>query len=162
MSLRVEEMLHPSGFQAMYEAWFNKLPVKSVRSVELAVLILRSCAYTSYFLPSRSHNIDNIHGLALQEIRTVCNRIADRIAPVCAVLDPKGSLIRVQHLLYAGLGDRFEGRACAFWEALSNAIRASQVIGLHTNGENSHESGINELEKEMRRRTYCNLYVWDR
>ena len=53
------------------------------------------------------------------------------------------------------------GRMNVFWEALSYATRVAQQIGLHLDTMTC-ASSVDELEKEMRRRTFCNLYVWDR
>lgn len=53
------------------------------------------------------------------------------------------------------------GRMNWFWESLSNATRVAQQIGLHLDTTTGADS-VDELEKEMRRRTFCNLYVWDR
>jgi hypothetical protein len=83
------------------------------------------------------------------------------LAAICTRLDPRGSLIRVQHIAFAGLGSICLGRMNAFWEALSCATRVAQQIGLHLDTI-IWASGVDELEKEMRRRTFRNLYIWDR
>lgn len=53
------------------------------------------------------------------------------------------------------------GRMDAFWECLSYATRVAQQIGIHSNAM-LWSSSADELDKEMGRRTFCNLYVWDR
>ena len=67
----------------------------------------------------------------------------------------------MQHIIFAGLGSMCLGRMNALWEALSCASRVAQQISLHLDNTTWLYS-LDELEKEMRRRTFCNLYVWDR
>ena len=99
--------------------------------------------------------------MVLADIRNACDDIANNVAAICARLDTRGSLLRVQHLAFAGLGSMCEGRTNAFWEALSCAIRVAQRVGLRSDAA-TWVHGMDELEKEMRRRTFCNLYIWDR
>ncbi|KAK3178714.1 hypothetical protein OEA41_000851 [Lepraria neglecta] len=104
--------------------------------------------------------VNCVKGVALADIRKSCEEVINALAPICARLDPRGSLIRVQHIAFAGLGSICLGRTNAFWEALSCAIRVAQQIGLHLDTI-IWASSVDELEKEMRRRTFCNLYIWD-
>lgn len=97
----------------------------------------------------------------LADIRHVCDGVADNLAIKCAHLNPKGSLLRVQHLSFAGLKSRCEGRISDFRDNLKSAIQVAQNIGIDKDvTEVSPDMG--ELEKEMRRRVFCNLYIWDR
>lgn len=99
--------------------------------------------------------------MALADIRNSCEEVINVLAPICIRLDPRGSLVRVQHIAFAGLGSMCIGRINVFWEALSYATRVAQQIGLHLDTM-TWASSVDELEKEMGRRTICNLYVWDR
>ena len=131
-----------------------------VMEVDFTVLFLRICSYASQFLPSPSHTLDRIRGVLLADIRHTCDEIADSLAAISSALDGRGSLIRVQHLAFFGLKCQIEGRRNAFWEALSCAIRVAQSIGIHSDAATSRQ-GVDEIDKELRRRTFCNLYVWD-
>jgi hypothetical protein len=97
----------------------------------------------------------------LADIRTVCDDIAEKLASICARFNPRGSLLRVQHLAFLGLRWQCEGRNNTFWETLSSAILVAQKAGLHRNDMASMPE-MHELEKEMRCRVFCNLYIWDR
>ena len=129
--------------------------------IEFAVLLLRICSYASQFLPSPSYTVDRIRGMILADIRTACDDAANDLAVICARIDSRGSLLRVQHIAFAGLSSMCEGRTNAFWEALSCAIRVAQRVGIRSDAV-TWVHGMDELEKEMRRRTFCNLYIWDR
>ena len=144
-----------------YQRWWSIERPLSVIDIEFAVLILRICSYASQFLPSPSYTIDRVRGMILADIRNACDDIANNLAATCARLDSRGSLLRVQHLAFAGLSSMCEGRIGSFWEALSCATRVAQRVGIRSDAA-TWMHGMDELEKEMRRRTYCNLYIWDR
>ena len=158
----MDQLVHPPSFLAQYQQWWAQKSLSSVVDAEFAVLLLRICSYASQFLPSPSHTIDTIRGMFLADIRNTCDDIGDNLAVMCTSLDARGSLLRVQHLCFAGLRFQCEGRTNAFWEALSCAIRVAQRVGIDRDAATSIHDGMHELEKEMRRRTFCNLYTWDR
>ncbi|MCJ1431697.1 hypothetical protein MMC27_001052 [Xylographa pallens] len=147
----IDQLIHPPSFLAQYQEWWAKGTLLSVVDVEFAVLLLRICSYASQFLPSPSHTIDTIRGMLLADIRNTCDDIGDNLAAVCTSLDTRGSLLRVQHLCFAGLSSRCEGRTNAFWEALNGAIRVAQRVGIHRDAVTLIPGGMHELEKEMRR-----------
>jgi hypothetical protein len=138
-----------------------------VMGVEFAILILRICSYASLFLPSPSYTPDKIRSVPLADIRNTYNRIADSLGAISTSLDGRSSLIRVQHLGFFGLRCKIDGRRKDFWEALSSAIRVAQSIGIHNDGyaanSGSRQGGVvvDEIDKEMERRTFCNIYIWD-
>lgn len=102
-----------------------------------------------------------IHGMEPADIRRACDDVADIIAKKCTYVNPKGSLLRVQHLSFAGLKSRCEGRINDFRDNIKRAIQIAQDIGIDKD-DTVATSNMGELEKEMRRRVFCNLYIWDR
>lgn len=157
---RIDRLVHPSGFLAQYQHWWAKEELTHVADVDLAILILRICAYASQFLPSPSYTIDRIRGVLLVDIRKSCDEVAGTLTAIANRLDTRGSLVRVQHLCFLGLSRQNEGRMHAFLETLSCAIRVAQELGVHLDASCSTRN-LDELEKEMRRRVLCNLYIWD-
>ena len=158
---RIDQFLYSPWFLGQYQRWWSLDKLSSVADIEFTILFLRVCHYASQFLPSPAYTIDSIKGVALADIRKSCEEVINGLAPICIRLDPRGSLIRVQHIAFAGLGSMCIGRMNVFWEALSYATRVAQQIGLHLDTM-TWASSVDELEKEMRRRTFCNLYIWDR
>lgn len=160
---RIEQIIHPPSFLSSYERWWSLTrPLSSVEDFEFAILILRICSYTCTFLPSRSQKIEE---LAVQHIKEVCDSKASQLVSICNRLDFRGSLLRVQHLIFMGLIQLAEGRMDGFWEAIGHAIKVAQRLGIHRNFSNvdtRNGQQSNEMEKEMSRRVCCNLYVWDR
>ncbi|KAG9234590.1 hypothetical protein BJ875DRAFT_423692 [Amylocarpus encephaloides] len=156
----MDHLVHPPWFLARYQRWWAVERVTLVMEVDFAVLILRICSYASHFLPSPSYTLDKIRGVMLSEIRNTCDEVAESLAAISSACDGRGSLIRVQHLAFLSLQCQMEGRRDAFWDALSRAIRVAQGGGIHS-GAAKARPGVDGLEKEMERRTFCNLYTWD-
>ncbi|KAK0671956.1 hypothetical protein QBC41DRAFT_314842 [Cercophora samala] len=158
----MDQLIYPPWFLSHYQKWWGMERTSTAYGIEFAVLVLRICSYASQFLPSPTCTIDSIRGVPLADIRKSCDRLADALTPICSRLDACGSLIRVQHVAFAGLRSLCQGRTNAHWEALSCAVRVAQRIGLHVDAASGlYSPNMDELEKEMRRRTFCNLYVWD-
>ncbi|KFA73600.1 hypothetical protein S40288_10725 [Stachybotrys chartarum IBT 40288] len=158
----MKQIVHSRVFLSHYQhQWTVELPL-SVEHIEFTTLVLRICSYTAQFLPSPSYTVDTIHGLSLSEIRDTCDNVGSSLAKACLALDWKGSLVRVQHHLFASLKSSCEGRTDQFWEGVACASQAAQKAGIHTDIDGSGDGGIDELEKEMRRRTFCTLYMLDR
>lgn len=140
---------------------WNLRNLHSLFNVEFIVLLMRICSYSSQFLPSPSFTIDRIRNMSLADIRIACNDVADKLAQICLRIDTRGSLLRVQHLAVSSLKAQCEGNINSSLEALNMAILVAQRVGLHRNhGPTMPE--MHELEKEMRRRVLCNIYIWDR
>lgn len=99
--------------------------------------------------------------MALADIRKSCKGTADMLAQHCDRLDPRGSLLRTQHLAISALTDLCHGQGNSFIKELTCAVHVAQNIGMHL-GKSAEMDGMDELEKEMRRRTLCSLFVWDR
>ncbi|KAE8151802.1 hypothetical protein BDV25DRAFT_128505 [Aspergillus avenaceus] len=159
----IGQLLHPPRFLAEYERWQNSYEPSEgqfvVSDVEFTVLVLRICAYTSHFLPSPSYMVDTIRGVPLSEVRAKCSEIGDRLALIAVRACSRGSLTRVLHLAFEALAYECEGRMASSWSRLGDSIKAAQSVGLHREAPLS--TGMDELERELRRRTMWNLIIWD-
>ncbi|PYH87794.1 KR-domain-containing protein [Aspergillus ellipticus CBS 707.79] len=155
----IDRLIYPAMFLAQYQEWWTtKDHLTTVADLDLAVLILRISSYASQFLPAPSYTLDCIHGALLPDIRASCDGVATQLTTLARRLDAGGSLSRVQPLCFHGLTCQSENRMVCFWGKLSEAVRVAQWIGL---GHDSRQDHAGELTKEMRRRTFCNLYIWD-
>lgn len=153
-------MVHPPWFLARYQRWWMMERATLVSEVDFAVLILRICSYASQFLPSPSYTMDKIRGVLLSDIRNTSDEVAESLAAISSACDGRGSLFRVQHLAFFSLRRQMDGRRDTFWDALSRSIRVAQSVGIHSE-TTTVRPGVDEVEKEMGRRTFCNLYIWD-
>lgn len=157
----MDQLVHLPWVLDEYQRWrIVKIP-SSIFEIEFTVLILRICSYASEYLPSSSCTIEKIRDMSLADIRHLCDEAADSLAEICLRLNPKGSLLRVQHLAFVGLKAKSQGWMKDFRDALRSAIQVAQRIGADK-GESSEVHNMSELEKEARRRIFCNLYIWDR
>lgn len=133
--------------------------------VEFAILVLRICSYATSFLPSPAYTLDKIRGVLLSDIRTMCEVAAENLEAISTAADSRGSVVRVQYLALLGLQYQVEGKAKAFWEVLSRAIRVAQDVGMDRLRPSSTTlakgSEDDALERESECRTFCNLYIWD-
>ncbi|PWY91002.1 hypothetical protein BO70DRAFT_329159 [Aspergillus heteromorphus CBS 117.55] len=115
-------------------------------------LIYRICSYTSKFFPCPKYPTGTIHGMALADIRTACDSIAES-------LEKSLSGDGMHHLGLAMLRARDEGNPDIFRQKLSDAIRRTQEIG-----KDKYVPADNE-DKEIRNvrqyMPFCNLYIWD-
>ncbi|KAJ5892904.1 hypothetical protein N7504_009595 [Penicillium tannophilum] len=163
----MKQGVHAPSFLTHYQQWWGRRNPIRVAYVEFAALILRICSYATQFLPSPTHTIDQICGRPLADIRDTCSDVGRNLAKLCESLDWKGSLFRVQHILFAALKVSCEGRTDQFWEGIASASRAAQKAGVHTDTIALKESldpkndSARELDNEVRRRVFCSLYVLD-
>lgn len=157
----IYEMIHPTTFLIRYESWWNKVADVCVADVEFGVLVLRICAYSAQFLPSRAYTADTICGTPLSKVRDDCQKLAMELSNICEPIGPR-SLTSVQQLFFAACYAKNEGRMKEAWFLLGRAIRLAQDLGLHLEPPGVFGEQIDDLEKEMRRRTFWNLYIWDR
>ncbi|KAI0417790.1 hypothetical protein F5X98DRAFT_386851 [Xylaria grammica] len=152
----IDQLLYPPWFLAHYQKWWDLDRPYSVGDIEFSVLFLRVCWYASQFLPSESA----VKGVALLDIQRTSISVSDVLESICTQLDERGSLIRVQHLAFAGLGFLCQGQMNSFWAFLSRGVRVAQRIGIHLEAA-TESSNTDQFEKEMGRRTFCSLYVLD-
>lgn len=163
----MKQVIYAPSFLVNYQLWWAKDKIAEIADVEFAALIARICSYATQFLPSPSHAVDQICGRSLADIRDTCSNIGNNLATSCEILDWKGTLVRVQHIIFAALKVSCEGRTSQFWEGIGSACRAAQKAGIHTDttglmGSQLPKDSAQVLERDIQRRTFCSLYVLDR
>lgn len=161
--VRMEQILYMPSFLTQYQQWWTlqETAQHSLFEIEFAILFLRLAGYATQFLPSPSCPKESLNGMLLDDIRELCNNVAEHLTTICTRLDAKGALIRVQHLSVLALQRRDQGRMSDMRDALSHAINVAIRIGMHR-GREAWGDEINEFDKEIHCRLFCNLYVWDR
>ncbi|KAI8241807.1 hypothetical protein K4K55_011791 [Colletotrichum sp. SAR 10_96] len=155
----IDQLVHGPWFLEKYQRWNAAEWAKSAPDVEFAVLVLRICSYALQFLPSPAYPLDRIRGELLSDLRKACNDAADKTEAISAAADSRGSPVRAQHLAFLGLKYQAEGNMRAYAEALGRAIRVAQNVGMHC--DTSAVAAADEVDREMARRVFCNLYIAD-
>lgn len=158
----MDQLVHAPWFLQQYRKWCTTARVTLSKELDFTILILRICSYTTQFLPSPGYTLDSIRGVLLSELRTTCNKHASELDVICTAADCRGSLARVQHLALFGLQCQTEGKPHDFSNLLDRAIRVAHNLGMHSNTARLMGNTEDGTEREMERRTFCNLYIWDR
>lgn len=166
----MSQLLHFPSFKDILDQWWTKPGSSSltVDEVEFSVLLLRVCLLASQHLPSPSYAFDTIRGVALSQIRDTCCAVADGLASILSRLEPKGSLLRVQHICFNGLSFLCNGRAKEAWASFGSAIHIAEGLEHQVDATVSRSplspqcAKVAEEQQLMQRRALCNLYVWDR
>ncbi|KAK4155555.1 hypothetical protein C8A00DRAFT_31599 [Chaetomidium leptoderma] len=148
--------LYPPEFRTQYDGWWAT-PRDKV-SPELTSLILRVCACSLHFIIE-----DNVKVRLETELATDVLTFADRMHAAAeklgASIPPgKGGLVHVQQLFLTAFWFKSAERWTEAWHALSKAILAANEIGLH---QDALSEGVSEFDREMRRRMWVILYLWD-
>jgi hypothetical protein len=163
----MKQVIHGPSFLTDYQQWWAKDSPSQVVDIEFASLILHLGSFTTQFLPSASHPVNQIQGQSLSDIRDLCSDIGRNLANACETLDWKGSLIRVQHCLFAALTFGNEGRIDKLWEGVVSASQAALKAAIHVDASRSRKSPLTkedsaqELKRDIERRTFCSLYALD-
>ncbi|KAH6651151.1 hypothetical protein F5144DRAFT_558594, partial [Chaetomium tenue] len=148
--------LYPPEFRTQYDGWWAT-PRNKV-TPELTSLILRVCACSLHFI------IDNSVKVRLEtDLETDVLTFADRMHAAAQKLSAsiplgKGGLVHVQQLFLTAFWYKSAEKWDESWNALSRAIPAAIEIGLH---QDSSSEGMSEYDREMRRRMWVILYLWD-
>ena len=155
----IYEMVDITTFLEQYDAWWSHTP-RTAQEVEFAALLLRLCSYTAQFLPSQNYTADTILGISLTDLRKDCDSIANEMASSSYAKDAPTSIPRIHQLFFRACYLKNEGDMKRSWNVLGEAIREAQELSLHL--ELQKGQGRSEYDVEMGKRTYWNLWLWDK
>ncbi|KAL2174643.1 fungal-specific transcription factor domain-containing protein [Thermothelomyces heterothallicus CBS 202.75] len=148
--------LYPPEFRTQYDGWWAT-PRNKV-TPELTSLILRVCACSLHFIMD-----DNVRVRLETELATDVQTLAKRMHAAAHKISSsiplgKGGLVHVQQLFLTAFWFKSAEKWNESWHALDVAVRAANEIGLH---QDSSSEGMSEYDREMRRRVWVILYLWD-
>lgn len=158
----IHEIIYSTSFLTQYEAWWEMLSSARMEDLEFGVLLLRICAYSAQFLPSRGYTADTICGVSISMIREHCHNLSDSLTRLCESVGGMRSFTSIQALCFAASYLENEGRMKEAWYLMGNVIKIALDIGIHREATASLSSQLSDLERDMRRRVFWNLYIWDR
>ena len=158
----IHQFLYAPEYLAQYELWWNHQGDFHVENVQFTILMLQICAYASGYLPTKQYTSDTIRGQSLSDIRNQCTNVANLLKDSCGASLHKTTLTRIQYLCLEAMSHEQEGRFNLSRSVLAQVIQEFQAAGMHREPVDPETCGLDELEQEMRRRLFCNLYVWDR
>ncbi|KAL9079461.1 MAG: hypothetical protein Q9157_001670 [Trypethelium eluteriae] len=114
------------------------------------------------FMPSSTHTAEKILGIPIDTIRTHCDTLAIRLHKISEQVDGPKSLVCVQYLLYHVCYLKNEGLMRDAWYTLGSTVRIVQDLDIRLEESSRLQQPMDNLEKELRRRAFCNLYICDR
>lgn len=148
--------LYPPEFRTQYDGWWTARTDNP--SPELTSLILRVCACSLLYIIDGSVK-ERLESELRADSMTLAIRLHEAAEALGASIPPgKGGLIHVQQLFLTAFWYKSAEKWTEAWHALSSAIGAAYEIGLH---QDSASEGMSEFDREMRRRLWCVLYLWD-
>ncbi|KAL9583276.1 MAG: hypothetical protein Q9212_002799 [Teloschistes hypoglaucus] len=157
----IYEMVDPTTFLEKYNDWWSH-PCRTVEDVEFAALLLRLCSYAAQFLPSQNYTADTILGNSLTDLRKDCDNTANALASSSYVRDSSTSIPRIHQLFFRACYLKNEGDMKRSWDVLSDAIKEAQELGLHLELQKGQGKFTSEFDVELGKRTYWNLWLWDK
>ncbi|KAJ5546563.1 hypothetical protein N7494_004148 [Penicillium frequentans] len=162
---RVHEMIHPPSFQSNYNAWWTKQEQNNISGetimsdddMNFGLLVIRICLVSIQCLPHSKFPTEGIIRTSPYNFEQWLYSIADEIDK--SLQSKKPSLVTVQHRFYHVCYLKAHARIRECWSILSATVKDAHEIGLHLKDPGAP---FTELEMEIRRRTFWNLYIWDR
>lgn len=154
-------MVYPTTFTERYNEWWAG-PCQSVDDIEFATLLLRLCSYTAQFLPSQNYTADTILGNSLSALREQCNATAISINRVPIMEEGLPSVTRIHEHFFHACYLKNEGAMKESWTVLGKAIHEAHELGLHLESRKTGGRLVSEYDIEMGKRTYWNLWLWDK
>ncbi|EPS32294.1 hypothetical protein PDE_07254 [Penicillium oxalicum 114-2] len=162
-----ESVIDPS-FQSKYDRWCERRESKDAGHTPFAaddelgddfeILVLRVCLLSIQSLPCPGYPAFGVLNTHLNQLENWFCSLADELE-ASQKQERKPSIVAVQHKLchVCYLIKYAKVRAC--WSALNAAIKEAHETGLHRRDDNA---AVDDLEMELRRQIFWNLYVWDR
>ena len=157
----IYEMVYPTTFIERYNQWWSGT-CQSVEDLEFAALLLRLCSYSAQFLPSQNYTADTILGNSLATIRQQCDATAVSLSRSSMMAEAAPSITRIHELFFRACYLKNEGDMKESWNILSKAIRDAHELGLHLDLQKGIGRTTSEYELEVGKRTYWNLWLWDK
>lgn len=157
----IDEMVYPTTFIQRYDKWWSS-PYQTVDDLQFAALLLRICAYSAQFLPSQRYLADTILGSPISSIREQCHVTALSLTGSLVLRAGAPSITRIHEQFFHACYLTNEGQLKASWDVLSEAIHEAHELGLHLDLKRRNGKPTSEYDTEMGKRTYWNLWLWDK
>ncbi len=157
----IYEMVYFATFTKRYNEWWAG-PCQSVDDIQFATLLLRLCSYTAQFLPSQNYTADTILGNSLSTLREQCNATAISLTRVSMMEQGLPSITRIHEYFFHACYLKNEGAMKESWDVLGKAIHDAHELGLHLESRKTSGRLVSEYDVEMGKRTYWNLWLWDK
>jgi hypothetical protein len=175
-------MLHSGSFYQLLEEWyhcctsnnppassrgkFGNLEKRLVLS-QFPSLLLQVLGLALQMLPREHYKHMSQLNMGKEDFKSLSATYSNAACELASLLaSSQATLPRVQQWFLRASWLKSEGRPVESWHALGQAIREAQEMGLHKEQPRSYKGGGEDLEnlwqRELEKRAWANLYVWDR
>lgn len=160
----IYETIHPPSFQPRYASWWiaqenidRSGDTIQDEYIDFGLLVLRVCLLS---IQSLSHSkLPTTEVLSRPEaMEQWYSSLADELEK-SRPPEKMPTMETVQHKILHGGYLKNYGKIRKSWSVLNTAVKNAHEMGLHLKDLGL---AISELDMELRRRTFWNLYVWDR
>jgi len=150
--------IYPPQFLAAYNEWWTSRAKREKTKPEFTCLLLRVLSNsTQCVAPDLKRKLESELGESLQDLTQKYHDAAERLSNM--IPPGTGGIMQVQQLFLTAVWMKCESLFINAWHSLSDAIRYAQEVGLHNE---SLWSNLSEFDREIRRRVWTTLYIWDR
>lgn len=150
-------MIYEPMFMYEYELWWSH---DIGMNTDFALLILRLCILSLQSVKGFDRNFSILENKNLTEIINSV-KLEQRLCRIAEDLESrrprKHSLLVVHHMFFQVCYLKNRGQIKDSWLVLADTVREAHEIGLHL-----ERPGVSELDQELWRRAFWNLYIWDR
>ncbi|KAJ9149886.1 Fungal specific transcription factor [Pleurostoma richardsiae] len=151
-------ILDPPTFLERFKHWCLDRGTRRPLDPVFTCLTLRVCSCSLQYLEiSKKQRLEMEMGESAQALSEKYHNIAQALSQT--IPPGEGGLYQVQQLLLTAFWFKSMPKFVASWHALGAAVREAQEQGMHMSSQS--KDGLTEFEKELRRRVWCILYVWD-
>ncbi|KAL4791747.1 fungal-specific transcription factor domain-containing protein [Aspergillus venezuelensis] len=148
--------LYPPAFRQDYVAWWSAKESGLPLTPEFTCLLLRVCACSAPYLDEDIRRTLEIElGSDIEQLSFLYHRTAKQLSDT---IKPGKDFVQVQQLFLTAQWFKTEALFVESWHALGVAIHEAQEQGMH---KSSSGSKFSDFDREMRRRLWSILYVWD-
>jgi hypothetical protein len=153
----IHDMIHPPDFFTRYEKWWRATSIESIEDIEFCVLFLRLSACSAQYVSAASFSAGTNDGSKKEPI----SELASRLSQLYESLPGPRSLTWVHQLFFEACYLRDAGRINEAWHAVGSALRVAQDLGMHLEPSKSDLLQVGELQQDLRKRAFWNLYLCD-
>ncbi|KAH8697821.1 fungal-specific transcription factor domain-containing protein [Talaromyces proteolyticus] len=162
---RVYEVVYEPIFWRDYDEWWSKPDNNDsdINKLDFALLMIRICILSTHILAVTDRDITSQNNL-LAEYSQSPGKLENNLCCLAADLESKRpqkhSFLVVQHMFFRVCYLKNKGKIKHSWFVLADTVKEAHEIGLHL--EDTLTLDMSELDRELRRRLFWSLYVWDR
>lgn len=151
------DAIYPPTFLENYTRWWNDRTARRPLSPEFTCLLIRALSNgVQYLGPAMKENLEFELAESASNLHETFHQSAEALSSTFTPGE-KG-ITQVQQLFLVVTYLKGEGRFIDSWHAMAACVREAQEQGLHLDDRSMK---ITEYEREMRRRMWTIIYVWD-